>query len=64
MTTTLAASVFERLGDELWLLVPAFVFALLAGVAHRARARRAALVRRDRPLGHRRLGSSAWSSRC
>ena len=31
MTTTLAASVFERLGDELWLLVPAFVFALLAG---------------------------------
>ena len=30
MTTTLAASVFERLGDELWLLVPAFVFALLA----------------------------------
>ncbi len=30
MTTTLAASVFERLGDELWLLVPAFAFALLA----------------------------------
>ena len=30
MTTTLAASVFERLGDELWLLVPAFGFALLA----------------------------------
>ena len=30
MTTTLAASVFERLGDELWLLVPAFVFALVA----------------------------------
>ena len=29
MTTTLAASVFERLGDELWLLVPAFGFALL-----------------------------------
>jgi len=31
VTTTLAASVFERLGDELWLLVPAFAFALLAG---------------------------------
>ena len=31
MTTILAASVFERLGDELWLLVPAFAFALLAG---------------------------------
>ena len=31
MTTTLAASVFERLGDDLWLLVPAFAFALLAG---------------------------------
>ena len=30
MTTTLAASVFERLGDELWLLVPALGFALLA----------------------------------
>jgi ubiquinone biosynthesis protein len=30
MTTTLATSVFERLGDELWLLVPAFGFALLA----------------------------------
>jgi ubiquinone biosynthesis protein len=30
MTTTLAVSVFERLGDELWLLVPAFGFALLA----------------------------------
>ncbi len=31
MTTILAASVFERLGDDLWLLVPAFAFALLAG---------------------------------
>jgi ubiquinone biosynthesis protein len=31
MTTMLAASVFERLGDDLWLLVPAFGFALLAG---------------------------------
>jgi ubiquinone biosynthesis protein len=30
MTTTLAASVFERLGDELWLLVPALAFALVA----------------------------------
>src|SRR5205085_3972999 len=30
MTTTLATSVFQRLGDELWLLVPAFGFALLA----------------------------------
>jgi ubiquinone biosynthesis protein len=30
MTTTLASSVFERLGSELWLLVPAFAFALLA----------------------------------
>ena len=56
MTTTLAASVFERLGDDLWLLVPAFVFALLAGVAHRARARRAPLVRRHRRLRDRRLG--------
>jgi ubiquinone biosynthesis protein len=31
MTTILATSVFERLGDDLWLLVPAFAFALLAG---------------------------------
>ena len=31
MTTILAASVFERLGDDLWLLVPAFAFSLLAG---------------------------------
>jgi ubiquinone biosynthesis protein len=31
VTTILASSVFERLGDELWLLVPAFAFALLAG---------------------------------
>ena len=31
MTSTLAASVFERLGGELWLLVPAFVFSLVAG---------------------------------
>jgi ubiquinone biosynthesis protein len=30
VTTTLAASVFQRRGDELWLLVPAFGFALLA----------------------------------
>jgi len=30
MTSTLAASVFEGLGDDLWLLVPAFGFALLA----------------------------------
>jgi ubiquinone biosynthesis protein len=30
MTTPLAASVFEQLGDELWLLAPAFAFALLA----------------------------------
>ncbi len=30
MTITLAASVFERLGDELWLLVPALAFALVA----------------------------------
>jgi ubiquinone biosynthesis protein len=30
MTIIFAASVFERLGDELWLLVPAFAFALLA----------------------------------
>ncbi len=30
MTTTLASSVFERLGGELWLLLPAFGFALLA----------------------------------
>ncbi|MFI5047136.1 MAG: ABC1 kinase family protein [Acidimicrobiia bacterium] len=31
MTPPLAASVFERLGDDLWLLVPAFFFALVAG---------------------------------
>lgn len=31
MTTILGASVFERLGDDLWLLVPAFAFALVAG---------------------------------
>jgi len=30
MITPLATTVFERLGDELWLLVPAFVFALFA----------------------------------
>ena len=30
MTTTLASSVFEQLGSELWLLVPAFAFALFA----------------------------------
>ena len=30
MTPALAASVFERLGDELWLLVPAFLFSLIA----------------------------------
>jgi ubiquinone biosynthesis protein len=30
MTTTLASSVFARLGNELWLLVPAFAFALVA----------------------------------
>jgi ubiquinone biosynthesis protein len=29
--TTVAASVFTELGDDLWLLVPAFVFALVAG---------------------------------
>jgi ubiquinone biosynthesis protein len=31
VTTILATSVFERLGDDLWLLVPAFAFALVAG---------------------------------
>lgn len=30
MTPALAASVFERLGNELWLLVPAFFFSLIA----------------------------------
>ncbi len=30
MTPALAASVFERLGDDLWLLVPAFVFSIVA----------------------------------
>ena len=30
MITTLGATVFQRLGDELWLLVPALGFALLA----------------------------------
>ena len=56
MTTTLAASVFERLGDDLWLLVPAFVFALLAG----ALIGRVLGVRRSfaatRHLGDDRLG--------
>src|SRR5215470_3738968 len=28
---TVAASVFRELGDDLWLLVPAFLFALVAG---------------------------------
>lgn len=32
MTTALAASVFGRLGGDLWLLVPAFVFSEIAGV--------------------------------
>jgi ubiquinone biosynthesis protein len=31
MTPALGASVFEQLGDEFWLLVPAFLVALLAG---------------------------------
>jgi ubiquinone biosynthesis protein len=31
MTPVFGASVFEQLGDELWLLIPAFVFALVAG---------------------------------
>jgi ubiquinone biosynthesis protein len=31
ITPTLADSVFAQLGDELWLLLPAFLFALLAG---------------------------------
>jgi len=31
MTPAVGASVFDQLGGELWLLVPAFVFALLAG---------------------------------
>jgi ubiquinone biosynthesis protein len=31
VTVTVAASVFERLGDDLWLLVPAFAFSLVAG---------------------------------
>jgi ubiquinone biosynthesis protein len=30
MTPTLAASVFERLGDDLWLLIPAFFFSFAA----------------------------------
>jgi ubiquinone biosynthesis protein len=32
MTPTLAESVFDRLGGDLWLLVPAFAFSVLAGV--------------------------------
>jgi ubiquinone biosynthesis protein len=32
MTPTLAESVFDRLGGDLWLLVPAFAFSMLAGV--------------------------------
>jgi ubiquinone biosynthesis protein len=32
VTTALAASVFGRLGGDLWLLVPAFVFSEIAGV--------------------------------
>jgi ubiquinone biosynthesis protein len=31
MTPVVGASVFEELGDQLWLLIPALVFALLAG---------------------------------
>ncbi len=30
--TPLAESVFDRLGGDLWLLIPAFVFAILAGI--------------------------------
>jgi ubiquinone biosynthesis protein len=32
MTPTLAESVFDRLGGDLWLLIPAFVFAIFAGI--------------------------------
>ena len=32
MTPTLAESVFDRLGGDLWLLIPAFVFSVLAGI--------------------------------
>jgi len=32
MTHPLSSSVFDRLGGDLWLLIPAFVFALLAGI--------------------------------
>jgi ubiquinone biosynthesis protein len=32
MTPTLAESVFDRLGGDLWLLIPAFVFAILGGI--------------------------------
>ena len=32
MTPTLAESVFDRLGGDLWLLIPAFVFSMLAGI--------------------------------
>jgi ubiquinone biosynthesis protein len=32
MTQPLASSVFDRLGGDLWLLIPAFFFAVLAGI--------------------------------
>src|SRR5215475_7974564 len=32
MTPPLADNVFERLGSDLWLLVPAFVFSVFAGI--------------------------------
>src|SRR5436309_2750288 len=32
MTPALADSVFDRLGGDLWLLVPAFVFSIFAGI--------------------------------
>ncbi|MEX1006914.1 MAG: AarF/UbiB family protein [Acidimicrobiia bacterium] len=32
MTPTLAESVFDRLGGDLWLLIPAFAFSVLAGI--------------------------------
>ena len=32
MTPTFAESVFDRLGGDLWLLIPAFVFAVFAGI--------------------------------
>ena len=63
-THAVAASVFERLGDDLWLLVPAFLFAMLGS----ALIGRVLGVRRsfaaDRAVGAVRVGRRRRRCRC